>query len=209
MTIDAANAILKHGVGIKCATITPDEARVQEFGLKKMWRSPNGTIRNILNGQRMEVWVGGCGRGNVAAFMGAAPLSDSSPAPPPTSPPPPPPKLHCISGTVFREPIVIDTIPRLVPGWTKPIVVGRHAYGDQYRATDVVLPGKGTLQLVFTPEGGEPQARGVGGWVVGRGGANAPPRGADWAIPPLARRPPYPLYRQPLEIPVDPRRAHV
>lgn len=106
VTIDAAKAIQKYHVGIKCATITPDEARVKEFGLKKMWKSPNGTIRNILN------------------------------------------------GTVFREPIVISNIPRLVPGWTKPIVVGRHAYGDQYRATDVIVPGPGKLELVYTPADG-------------------------------------------------------
>ena len=108
VTIDAANAIKKHGVGIKCATITPDEARVEEFGLKKMWKSPNGTIRNILG------------------------------------------------GTVFREPIVISNIPRLVPGWTQPIVIGRHAFGDQYRATDAVIKGKGRLTMTFTPESGEP-----------------------------------------------------
>ncbi len=106
VTIDAANAILRHGVGVKCATITPDEARVEEFKLKSMWRSPNGTIRNI------------------------------------------------IGGTVFREPIVCTNIPRLVPGWTQPIVIGRHAYGDQYRATDVIIPGKGTYTMTFTPEGG-------------------------------------------------------
>ena len=109
VTIDAANAIKKHGVGVKCATITPDEARVEEFGLKKMWKSPNGTIRNILG------------------------------------------------GVIFREPIIISNIPRLVPGWTKPIVVGRHAFGDQYRATDVKIPGEGTLTLTFTPkDGSEP-----------------------------------------------------
>ena len=106
VTIDSAHAILKHGVGVKCATITPDEARVAEFGLKKMWKSPNGTIRNILG------------------------------------------------GVIFREPIIISNIPRLVPGWTKPIVVGRHAFGDQYRATDVVIPGKGSLTLTFKPEDG-------------------------------------------------------
>mmetsp|Transcript_14308 Transcript_14308/g.41709 ORF Transcript_14308/g.41709 Transcript_14308/m.41709 type:complete len:411 (-) Transcript_14308:3132-4364(-) len=106
VTVDAAEAIKKYHVGIKCATITPDEARVEEFKLKKMWRSPNGTIRNILN------------------------------------------------GTVFREPIVIDNIPRIVPGWTKPIVVGRHAFGDQYRATDFIAPGPGTLTMTFMPEGG-------------------------------------------------------
>jgi isocitrate dehydrogenase len=109
VTVDAANAIKQYGVGVKCATITPDEARVEEFGLKKMWRSPNGTIRNILD------------------------------------------------GVIFREPIVISNIPRLVPGWTKPIVVGRHAFGDQYRATDLKVPGEGTLTLTFTPkDGGEP-----------------------------------------------------
>lgn len=106
VTIDAANAIKKHGVGIKCATITPDEARVEEFGLKKMWKSPNGTIRNILG------------------------------------------------GVVFREPIIIDNVPRLVPGWTKPIIVGRHAFGDQYRATDFKVPGAGTITLTFTPDDG-------------------------------------------------------
>jgi isocitrate dehydrogenase len=106
VTIDAANAIKEHGVGVKCATITPDEARVEEFGLKKMYRSPNGTIRNILG------------------------------------------------GVIFREPIVISNIPRLVPGWKKPIVIGRHAFGDQYRATDVVVPGKGALTLSFVPEDG-------------------------------------------------------
>jgi len=106
ITIDAAEAIKRHGVGVKCATITPDEARVEEFGLKKMWRSPNGTIRNILG------------------------------------------------GTVFREPILCRNIPRLVPGWTKPIVIGRHAFGDQYRATDFVVPGKGKLTVRFEPEDG-------------------------------------------------------
>lgn len=108
VTIESAEAILKYNVGIKCATITPDEARVEEFKLKQMWKSPNGTIRNILG------------------------------------------------GTVFREPIVLDSIPRPVPGWTKPIVIGRHAFGDQYRSTDYVVPGPGKLQLVFTPQGGEP-----------------------------------------------------
>jgi isocitrate dehydrogenase len=109
VTVDAAHAIKKHGVGVKCATITPDEARVKEFGLKEMYRSPNGTIRNILG------------------------------------------------GVIFREPIVISNIPRLVPGWTKPIVIGRHAFGDQYRATDYVVPGEGTLTLNFTPKnGGDP-----------------------------------------------------
>ncbi len=109
VTVDAANAIKQHGVGVKCATITPDEARVSEFGLKKMWKSPNGTIRNILG------------------------------------------------GVIFREPIVISNIPRLVPGWTKPIIIGRHAFGDQYRATDMVVPGEGTLTLTFAPkDGSEP-----------------------------------------------------
>lgn len=110
VTVDAAKAIQKHHVGIKCATITPDENRMQEFGLKQMWKSPNGTIRNILG------------------------------------------------GTVFREPIVINNIPRLVPGWTKPIIIGRHAFGDQYKATDALIKGKGKLTMTFTPEdGGEPQ----------------------------------------------------
>lgn len=113
VTIDAANAIKKHRVGVKCATITPDEARVEEFKLKKMWKSPNGTIRNILN------------------------------------------------GTVFREPIIIKNVPRLVPGWNKPIVIGRHAFGDQYKATDFKVAGKGKLTLTFTPEGGEPQVHEV------------------------------------------------
>ncbi len=106
VTVDAAHAIQKHGVGVKCATITPDEARVEEFGLKKMWKSPNGTIRNILG------------------------------------------------GVIFREPIVISNIPRLVPGWTKPIVIGRHAFGDQYRATDVKIPSGGTVTLTWTPDDG-------------------------------------------------------
>ena len=106
VTIDAANAIKEHHVGVKCATITPDEARVKEFDLKKMWRSPNGTIRNILG------------------------------------------------GVVFREPIIISNIPRLVPGWTKPIVIGRHAHGDQYKATDFKVPGAGTVTITYTPEDG-------------------------------------------------------
>jgi isocitrate dehydrogenase len=109
VTVDAANAIKEYGVGIKCATITPDEARVEEFGLKKMWRSPNGTIRNILG------------------------------------------------GVIFREPIVVRNIPKLVPSWTKPIVIGRHAFGDQYRATDFKVPGPGKLTVTFTPsDGSEP-----------------------------------------------------
>src|SRR6266508_4617578 len=106
VTVDAANAIKRHGVGVKCATITPDEARVAEFSLKKMWRSPNGTIRNILG------------------------------------------------GVVFREPIIMANVPRLVPGWTKPIVIGRHAHGDQYKATDFVVPGPGTVTITFTPDDG-------------------------------------------------------
>ena len=107
ITVDAANAIKKYKVGIKCATITPDEDRVEEFGLKKMWRSPNGTIRNI------------------------------------------------VGGTVFREPIICSNVPRLVPNWTKPICIGRHAFGDQYKATDTVIQGKGKLTMTFTPENGE------------------------------------------------------
>src|SRR5918999_3732812 len=106
VTVDAANAIKRHGVGVKCATITPDEARVDEFGLKKMWRSPNGTIRNILG------------------------------------------------GVVFREPIICSNVPRLVPGWTKPIVIGRHAHGDQYKASDFVVPGPGTVTISYTPDDG-------------------------------------------------------
>jgi isocitrate dehydrogenase len=107
VTVDAANAIKEYGVGVKCATITPDEARVVEFGLKKMWRSPNGTIRNILG------------------------------------------------GVVFREPIIISNIPRLVPGWTKPIVIGRHAHGDQYKATDYKVPGGGRVTMTYTPSNGD------------------------------------------------------
>ena len=106
VTIDSAHAIQKHGVGVKCATITPDEARVEEFGLKKMWKSPNGTVRNILG------------------------------------------------GVIFREPIIISNVPRLVPHWTLPIVIGRHAFGDQYRATDFRVPGKGKLTITFVPEDG-------------------------------------------------------
>ncbi len=108
ITVDAAEATKKYGVAVKCATITPDEGRVEEFGLKKMWRSPNGTIRNILG------------------------------------------------GVVFREPIVISNVPRLVPGWTKPVVIGRHAFGDQYRATDMIIPGPGKLTMTFQPEDGGP-----------------------------------------------------
>jgi len=107
ITVDAANAIKKYGVGVKCATITPDEARVEEFGLKRMYRSPNGTIRNILG------------------------------------------------GVIFREPIIAKNVPRLVPGWTKPVIVGRHAYGDQYRATDFKFPGKGKLTIKFVGEDGQ------------------------------------------------------
>src|SRR5215470_8948557 len=107
VTVDAANAIKEHGIGVKCATITPDEARVEEFNLKKMWRSPNGTIRNILG------------------------------------------------GVIFREPIVISNVPRLIPGWTDPIVVGRHAFGDQYRATDFRVPGPGKLTMTWQGENGE------------------------------------------------------
>jgi len=111
ITVEAAEAIKRYGVGVKCATITPDEARVREFGLKEMYRSPNGTVRNILG------------------------------------------------GVIFREPIVISNIPRLVPGWTKPIVIGRHAFGDQYRATDLVVPGEGKLMLSFTPKNGDPSTQ--------------------------------------------------
>src|ERR1700748_2188481 len=107
VTIDSANAIKQYGVGVKCATITPDEARVKEFNLKKMWKSPNGTIRNILG------------------------------------------------GVIFREPIICKNVPRLVPGWTQPIVVGRHAFGDQYRATDFLMPGKGTLTIKFVGDDGQ------------------------------------------------------
>ncbi|MEO0544987.1 MAG: NADP-dependent isocitrate dehydrogenase [Pseudomonadota bacterium] len=109
ITVDAANAIKEHGVGVKCATITPDEARVEEFGLKRMYRSPNGTIRNILG------------------------------------------------GVIFREPIIMQNVPRLVPGWTKPVIVGRHAFGDQYRATDFKFPGKGKLFMKFVGEDGKEQ----------------------------------------------------
>src|ERR1700735_2958819 len=107
VTIDSPNAIKRHGVGVKCATITPDEARVEEFGLKKMWRSPNGTIRNILG------------------------------------------------GVIFREPIICSNVPRLVPGWTQPIVIGRHAFGDQYRATDFKFPSAGTLTIKFVGDDGK------------------------------------------------------
>ncbi|USQ78789.1 NADP-dependent isocitrate dehydrogenase [Ornithinimicrobium faecis] len=114
ITIDAANAIKEHGVGVKCATITPDEARVEEFGLKEMWRSPNGTIRNILG------------------------------------------------GVIFREPIIISNVPRLVPGWTKPIIIGRHAHGDQYKAQNFKVPGAGKVTITYTPaDGGEPEVHEV------------------------------------------------
>jgi isocitrate dehydrogenase len=126
ITVDAANAIKEHGVGVKCATITPDEARVEEFGLKRMYRSPNGTIRNILG------------------------------------------------GVIFREPIVISNVPRLVPGWTKPIIIGRHAFGDQYRATDTRIPGDGTLTLSFQPnDGSEPMELEVFDFPEGGGVAMA------------------------------------
>src|SRR5437763_1313759 len=122
VTIDAANAIKKHGVGVKCATITPDEARVVEFGLKKMWKSPNGTVRNILG------------------------------------------------GVIFREPIIISNIPRLVPGWTKPIIIGRHAHGDQYSATDFKVAGAGTVTITYTPEdGSEPMEFEVANFPEGGG----------------------------------------
>ena len=120
ITIDSANAIARHGVGVKCATITADEDRVEEFGLKEMWRSPNGTIRNILN------------------------------------------------GTVFREPIICDNIPRIVPNWEEPIIVGRHAHGDQYRATDFVIPGPGTVTLTFQPaDGSDPIVEEVNSFDAG------------------------------------------
>lgn len=126
VTIDAAHAIKEHGVGVKCATITPDEARVEEFGLKQMWRSPNGTIRNILG------------------------------------------------GVVFREPIIISNVPRLVPGWNKPIIIGRHAHGDQYKATDFTVPGPGTLTLTYTPaDGSEPISQEVITYPEGGGVAMA------------------------------------
>jgi isocitrate dehydrogenase len=121
VTIDAAHAIKKHGVGVKCATITPDEARVEEFKLKKMWKSPNGTIRNILD------------------------------------------------GVVFREPIIISNVPRLVPGWTKPIIIGRHAHGDQYKATDFKVPGKGRVTITWTPEVGEPVTQVIADYPEGGG----------------------------------------
>ncbi|GAA1112096.1 NADP-dependent isocitrate dehydrogenase [Nocardiopsis composta] len=122
ITVDAANAIKEYGVGVKCATITPDEARVEEFGLKKMWRSPNGTIRNILG------------------------------------------------GVVFREPIICQNVPRLVPGWTKPIIIGRHAHGDQYKASDFKVPGPGSVTITYTPaDGGEPVELEVANFPEGGG----------------------------------------
>ncbi|MFD0773938.1 NADP-dependent isocitrate dehydrogenase [Streptomonospora algeriensis] len=122
VTVDAANAIKQHGVGVKCATITPDEARVEEFGLKRMWRSPNGTIRNILG------------------------------------------------GVVFREPIICENVPRLVPGWTQPIIIGRHAHADQYKASDFKVPGPGTVTITYTPEdGAEPIEMEVANFPEGGG----------------------------------------
>ena len=140
VTIDAANAIKKHGVGVKCATITPDEARVKEFKLKDMWKSPNGTIRNILG------------------------------------------------GVIFREPIICRNVPRLVPGWTKPIIIGRHAYGDQYRATDIRFPGKGTLTMKFVGEDGTVIEREVFKTPgAGVAMADVQPRRLDHAISPAPR----------------------
>jgi isocitrate dehydrogenase len=174
VTVDAAKAILECGVGIKCATITPDEARVKEFGLKKMWKSPNGTIRNVRRRDWREGRVGGefdkgrkmsggCGGGvskNGVDKGGGESTQYITHTTHPTHhihQNTPPPK-QILNGTVFREPIVISNIPRLVPGWTQPIVVGRHAYGDQYRATDLRVPGAGKLELTFTPaDGGAPQ----------------------------------------------------
>ncbi|MEC8853380.1 MAG: NADP-dependent isocitrate dehydrogenase, partial [Bacteroidota bacterium] len=138
ITIDAAEAIKKFKVGIKCATITPDEGRVEEFGLKKMWRSPNGTIRNI------------------------------------------------VGGTVFREPIICKNIPRLVPNWTHPICIGRHAFGDQYKATDTAIKGKGKLTMTFTPENGEPKSWEVYNYV-GEGGVAMSMYNTDESIYGFAR----------------------
>jgi isocitrate dehydrogenase len=152
ITVDAANAIKRYGVGVKCATITPDEARVEEFGLKKMWKSPNGTIRNILG------------------------------------------------GTVFREPIICTNVPRLVPGWTQPIVIGRHAFGDQYRATDFVVPGPGRLTMTFTPAaGGAPVTHEVfefpgGGIALGMYNLDESIRGFAQASFNYALARGYPLY---------------
>ena len=142
VTIDAANAIKKVGVGVKCATITPDEARVKEFGLKEMWKSPNGTIRNILG------------------------------------------------GVVFREPIICKNVPRLVPGWTKPIIIGRHAYGDQYRATDIKFPGKGTLTMKFVGDDGTgDRARSVQVPERRRGDGDVQPRRFDRRFRPRLAQP--------------------
>ena len=135
VTLDAAAAIAKCHVGIKCATITPDEARVKEFKLKKMWKSPNGTIRNVLG------------------------------------------------GTIFREAIITKTVPRLVPGWTAPIIIGRHAHGDQYKATDVVVPGGGKVKLVYEPEGGgEPKVWEVFHFKAGKGGVTMAMYNTDESI---------------------------
>ncbi len=139
ITVDAAEAIKKHSVGIKCATITPDEQRVEEFGLKKMWRSPNGTLRNI------------------------------------------------IGGTVFREPIIMKNVPRLVPGWTQPICIGRHAFGDQYKATDAVIKGKGKLTMTFIPEGGGEPTEGEVYNFEGEGGVAMSMYNTDESIYGFAR----------------------
>ena len=136
VTVEAAEAIKKYNVGIKCATITPDEARVREFGLKKMWKSPNGTIRNILD------------------------------------------------GTVFREPIICRNVPRLVPGWTRPICIGRHAFGDQYRATDVVTKGPGKLTMTFTGENGESRS-----WDVYDCACTTPTRRSAVSLTPVSTWP--------------------
>ena len=130
VTVEAAEAIKKYGVGVKCATITPDEARVREFGLKKMWKSPNGTIRNI------------------------------------------------IGGTIFRQPIICRNIPRLVSGWNRPIVIGRHAFGDQYKATDFLVPGPGTLKIIFEPAASRSATR-----CTGSKAAAAPWACTTWTIP--------------------------
>ena len=152
VTIDAANAIKTHGVGVKCATITPDEARVEEFGLKKMWKSPNGTIRNILN------------------------------------------------GTVFREPIIINNIPRLIPSWKKPIVIGRHAHGDQYRATDFVITKPGKFEMTFTGDDGTVEKFEVNNFT-GKGGVGMGMYNTDESIEAFAHscfkfalQREYPLY---------------
>ena len=140
ITIDAANKTKEVGVAVKCATITPDEGRVKEFSLKKMWRSPNGTIRNILG------------------------------------------------GVIFREPIICKNVPRLVPGWTQPIIIGRHAYGDQYRATDFKIPGKGTLTIKFTGDDGKSdRARGVQVAGAGRRDGDVQPRRVRSATSPAPR----------------------